>query len=68
MIDKPFWPLAISSWGPRERAVAHAVIDGEQQTMGSHVRVFEDAFARHVGSRHAVMTNSGSSANLLAVA
>ncbi len=67
-MTKLFWPLAISSWGPRERAIAHAVIDGEQQTMGSHVRVFEDAFAAHVGSRHAVMTNSGSSANLIAVA
>jgi len=65
---KPFWPLAANSWGPHERAAAHAVIDGEQQTMGVKVREFETAFAWHVGSRHAVMTNSGSSANLLAVA
>ena len=63
-----FWPLAVSSWGPRERAAAHAVIDGDQHTMGTKVREFETAFAQHVGSRYAVMTNSGSSANLLAVA
>ena len=64
----PFWPLAVSSWGPRERAAAHAVIDGDHQTMGARVREFEAAFARHVGAKHAVMTNSGSSANLLMVA
>src|SRR5204862_4669839 len=37
-------------------------------TMGDHVHRFEDAFAAKVGARHAVMTNSGSSANLVAVA
>ena len=33
--------------------------------MGDRVEQFEEAFARHVGARHAVMVNSGSSADLL---
>lgn len=36
-------------------------------TMGPKVRRFEEAFARKFGHGHAVMVNSGSSANLLAV-
>ena len=34
-------------------------------TMGKHVREFEQQYAQQFGSRHAVMVNSGSSANLL---
>ncbi|NQW52664.1 MAG: DegT/DnrJ/EryC1/StrS family aminotransferase, partial [Rhodospirillales bacterium] len=37
-------------------------------TMGAKVREFERAFASHFGWRHGLMNNSGSSANLLAVA
>lgn len=36
-------------------------------TMGSKVRRFEEDFASYVGSKYAVMVNSGSSANLLAL-
>ena len=36
-------------------------------TMGKHVREFELDFARKFGVKHAVMVNSGSSANLLAL-
>jgi CDP-6-deoxy-D-xylo-4-hexulose-3-dehydrase len=36
--------------------------------MGPEVRAFENAFAELFGTRHAVMVNSGSSANLLAIA
>ncbi len=39
-----------------------------QLTMGTKVRAFEDAFADHIGIANAIMVNSGSSANLLAVA
>jgi CDP-6-deoxy-D-xylo-4-hexulose-3-dehydrase len=38
-----------------------------QLTMGPRVRQFEAAFASAVGASHAVMVNSGSSANLLAL-
>lgn len=37
-------------------------------TMGDQVTEFEKMFAEYVGVKHAVMVNSGSSANLLAVA
>ena len=37
-------------------------------TMGPKVKAFEAEFARHYGWAHAIMNNSGSSANLLAVA
>jgi CDP-6-deoxy-D-xylo-4-hexulose-3-dehydrase len=36
--------------------------------MADQVRGFEVRFARYVGAKHAVMVNSGSSANLLALA
>lgn len=39
-----------------------------QVTMGKEVRAFERQYADYTGTEHAVMSNSGSSANLLAVA
>lgn len=38
-----------------------------QVTMGAKVKRFESAFADYLGVKHAVMVNSGSSANLLAL-
>lgn len=64
----PFYPLALDSWDAQERRAAIAVIESGQTTMGLQVRAFEERFANTVGSRYAVMVNSGSSANLLAVA
>ena len=46
---------------------AIACLESGQHTMGKRVADFERQFARYVGSKHAVMVNSGSSANLLAV-
>lgn len=40
----------------------------EKFTMGDRVLEFEQEFAKFVGAKYAMMTNSGSSANLLAVA
>lgn len=37
-------------------------------TMGQKVALFEEMFAHYIGTRHAVMVNSGSSANLLMLA
>lgn len=62
------FPLATDSWGPEERAALLGVIDSGWHSMGPRVAQFESAFAAWVGSRHAVMVNSGSSANLLMVA
>jgi CDP-6-deoxy-D-xylo-4-hexulose-3-dehydrase len=36
-------------------------------TMGKKVEAFEEAWAKYLGSKHCIMTNSGSSANLLAL-
>lgn len=44
------------------------VLRSGQYTMGSEVSAFEDQFADFVGVKHAIMVNSGSSANLIACA
>lgn len=62
------FPLATSSWGAEEQAAMQAVIASGQFTMGARVAQFEREFAAHMGSRFAVMVNSGSSANLLMTA
>jgi CDP-6-deoxy-D-xylo-4-hexulose-3-dehydrase len=62
------YPLSMDTWGEAERRAAIAVIESGQTTMGPRVRAFEARFAEMFGARHAVMVNSGSSANLLAVA
>jgi len=62
------FPLASSSWDDAERAALQRVIASDRFTMGAEVAAFEAEFARFVGSRHAVMVNSGSSANLAMVA
>lgn len=62
------YPLASSSWDAEELAAIQRVVDSGMFTMGNHVRNFEAAFAEFVGSRYCVMVNSGSSANLLAIA
>ena len=60
--------LSSSTWGEEEKKAIREVIDSDMYTMGEKVREFEEKFARHFGMRYAVMTNSGSSANLIAVA
>jgi CDP-6-deoxy-D-xylo-4-hexulose-3-dehydrase len=63
-----FYPLAANSWGPEEVDAIQRVIASDRYTMGDRVSEFEARFAAYLGSRYAVMVNSGSSANLLAVA
>lgn len=62
------YPLASSTWGDAELKAIQKVIDSNAFTMGENVRRFEDNFAKFTGSKYCVMTNSGSSANLLALA
>jgi len=61
------YPLATSTWDDKEIEAINTVIASDMYTMGSHVKQFEEEFAQFVGSKYAVMVNSGSSANLLAV-
>ncbi len=63
-----FYDLASSSWGEEETRAIQRVIDSGQLTIGSHVRQFEEDFARTFGVRHALMVSSGSAANLVGVA
>lgn len=62
------YPLASSTWGGREIDDINSVLRSGRYTMGSRVKEFERRFADYFGARYAVMVNSGSSANLLAVA
>ena len=59
------YPLAYSTWDHKEKEAIQRVMDSDMFTMGKHVREFEQQYAQQFGSRHAVMVNSGSSANLL---
>lgn len=63
-----FWDLAADSWGDEERAAIDRVVKSGRYTIGAEVAAFEEAFAAYLGKKHAVMVNSGSSANLIAVA
>jgi CDP-6-deoxy-D-xylo-4-hexulose-3-dehydrase len=64
----PFYPLASTTWGSEEYDALQRVIKTGNFTMGAEVRAYEEAFASHIGSKYAVMTNSGSSANLALMA
>ena len=61
-------PLATTTWDEKEYQALQTVIDSGMFTMGKYVKAFEQDFANFVGSKYCVMSNSGSSANLLAVA
>ena len=62
------FPLATTSWDDEEYAAIDRVVKSGKFSMGPEVRKFEEQFAAAMGSAHAVMVNSGSSANLLMVA
>lgn len=63
-----FYELAASTWGQEEIDAISRVVAGNRFTMGDNVKEMERRFAGYFGTRHAVMVNSGSSANLAAVA
>jgi CDP-6-deoxy-D-xylo-4-hexulose-3-dehydrase len=62
------YELAASTWGPEEISAIHRVIESNRFTMGAEVAAFEQEYAAWHGMKHGVMVNSGSSANLVAVA
>lgn len=62
------YPLASSTWDEKEIEAINSVIAKDMYTMGEGVKQFEDDFSNFVNSKYAVMVNSGSSANLIAVA
>lgn len=60
--------LSDDTWGQEEINAAHKVIDSRFFTMGKYVQMYEKHFAERFGAKYAVMSNSGSSANLLMMA
>ena len=62
------YELASSSWDNKEIEAIQDVIRRDCYTMGKSVRQFEEDFARYTNHKYCVMVNSGSSANLLAIA
>jgi CDP-6-deoxy-D-xylo-4-hexulose-3-dehydrase len=62
------YELSSTSWGQEELDAMQRVLRSGRFTMGEQVRLFEDEFAARFGMKHAVMVNSGSSANLVGVA
>lgn len=62
------YKLASSTWDEKELGAIQAVIDKDIYTMGDSVRKFEEDFSNYLDTKYCVMTSSGSTANLLAVA
>jgi CDP-6-deoxy-D-xylo-4-hexulose-3-dehydrase len=60
-------PLTTNLLGTAEISAAKSVLDSGFLTMGKLCERFEREFANYIGVAHAVMVNSGSSANLLAL-
>lgn len=67
-MNELFYPLASTTWDKSEYDALDRVIKTGNLTMGIEVRKFEEQFAAKMGSKFAVMTNSGSSANLALMA
>ena len=59
------YPLAQVSYGPEEIAAVNETLEAGETTCGKRVKTFEETFAKYVGRQHAIMVNSGSSADLL---
>ena len=62
------YPLASTTWDEAEHAAIDRVLKSGMFSMGKEVAEFERQFADCVGSRYAIMVNSGSSANLAMIA
>ena len=63
-----FYELAASNWDEHEIGAIQRVMESDRYTMGAEVAAFEAEFAAYHGKKYGVMVNSGSSANLVAVA
>ena len=59
--------LVESSWGVEEIEALQEVIASDRFTMGERVALFEKNFAQKFGTSHALMTSSGSTANLIGI-
>lgn len=62
------YSLASSTWDEKELAAIQSVIDSDMYSMNKQVAQYEKDFASFFGSKYALMTSSGSTANLLMIA
>lgn len=62
------YSLASSTWDEKELQAIQKVIDSDMYSMNKFVAQYELDFAKFFGSKYAVMTSSGSTANLLMIA
>lgn len=62
------YSLASSTWDEKELQAIQKVIDSDMYSMSKFVAQYEQDFAQFFGSKYAVMTSSGSTANLLMIA
>ncbi len=62
------YKLSDDTWSVAEIDAINRVIASNMYTMGKEVAAFEKQFAQKMNAKYAVMSNSGSSANLLAIA
>ena len=65
--SKYFYPLLENAFFKEDIFSAIEVLLSKKLTMGKITDEFEKNFCRFIGSKYAVMVNSGSSANLLAM-
>ena len=62
------YTLSDNTWDEKEYEALNKVIESGFFSMGEKVKEFEIAFAKKFNVKYAIMSNSGSSANLLAIA
>lgn len=62
------YKLASSTWDNSEVEAIQRVIASDMYSMGEKVGEYEVDFAKYFGSKYAIMTSSGSTANLLMIA
>ena len=67
MIQKFKYPLLSNAFSKNDISCGLKVLSSKYITMSKITRNFEKQFAKKLGCKYALMTNSGSSANLLAV-
>ena len=67
-LESPRYPLIFDSWGDEELKAISDVVRSGRFSMGPYVKEFEIEFAKKFDVQYAICVNSGSSANLLAVA
>lgn len=62
------YPLSNDTWGQEEYDAIERVLKSKRFTMGENVMAAEKAAAAYFGTKYAIMTSSGSTANLLGIA